>query len=122
MTNTDVTSESREQILSSIREHLAASKRFDGQAVHPQTTQPRTKSNSEKGTRNETVIELFRQALEAVSGHCSIVRTIDEAARAVQEIVDARRAQRVAVSDSNLVKRILGRLKTEAAFLDAPNQ
>jgi L-lactate utilization protein LutC len=51
-----------------------------------------------------------------------IVRTIDDAAGAVQEIVDARKARRVAVSDSALIKGILARLKTEAEFLDAPTQ
>lgn len=122
MTQTEHSTEARQEILSSIREHLAASKRFDGQAVHPQTAQPRAKSNSEQGDRNKTVIERFRQALEAVSGHCSIVRTIDDAARAVQQILDERKARRVAVSDSTLVQGILGRLQTAAVFLDAPNQ
>ncbi|HXI24291.1 MAG TPA: lactate utilization protein [Pyrinomonadaceae bacterium] len=114
--------EARQEMLSSIREHLAASARFDAQAAHPQTAQRRTQSNSATDARNGTVLDLFRQALEAVSGHCSIVQSIDEAARAVQQVVDERKARRVAVSDSIVVKRILGQLKTEAVFLDAPNQ
>jgi len=114
--------EARHEILSSIREHLAASARFDVHAVHTQTGQQPAKSNSAKDDRNGTVLELFRKALEEVSGHCSIVQTIDEAARVVQEIVDERRARRVAVSDSTLVKGILRQLKTEAVFLNAPNQ
>src|SRR5256885_15950310 len=47
---------------------------------------------------------------------------MDEAARALQQIVDERKARRVAVSDSTVVKEILRRLKTEAVFLNAPNQ
>lgn len=122
MTETAHSTEARREILSSIREHLAASKRFDAQAVHSEIAQRVARPNLAKDDHDGTVIELFRQALEAVSGHCSIVQTIDEAARVVQEIVDARRVRSVAVSDSNLIKRVLGRLKTEAAFLDAPNQ
>src|SRR4051812_46472066 len=54
MTETGHSTEARQEILSSIRENPATSTRFDGQAVHPQTAQPRAKSNSEKGDRNET--------------------------------------------------------------------
>ena len=122
MIETEHSTAARQEILSSIREHLAASKPFDAQAVHSQTPQRTAKPNSAKDDRNGTVIELFRQALEAVSGRCVIVQSIDEAARAVQQIVDERKARRVAVSDSTLVKRILAQLKTEAVFLDAPNQ
>ena len=145
-----MTSESQQAILSSIREHLAASERFDARGLHPQPVSHRTGSKS-ADDRNDTVTDVFRQALEAVSGHCSIVQTSEEAARIIQQIVDERKAsgppamlrtltqplpkgeereaggsdsrpQRVAVSDSTLVKRILGLLKTEAVFLDAPNQ
>ena len=119
---TEPNSETRQEILSSIREHLAASKRFDAHAAHSQMARPRPKSNSARDSHDGTVLELFRQALEAVSGHCSTVRSIDEAAGAVQQIIEDRKAQRVAVSDSTLVKEILARLKTEAVFLDAPTQ
>ena len=121
MTETTQSTEARQEILSSIREHLAASKRFDAQVAHPPAVPHRTSSKS-TADRDATVVEVFRHALEAVSGHCSTVRTIDEAARALQQIVDERRVQRVAVSDSTLVKRILGQIKTEAVFLDAPSQ
>jgi L-lactate dehydrogenase complex protein LldG len=122
MTETEQSTEAKQEILSSIREHLAASARFDAQVAQAQTVQRREKSNSAKNGRNGTLIELFRQALEAVSGHCVIVQTIDEAARAVQHVVDARKARHIAVSDSSFVKGIVGQLKTEAVFLDAPHQ
>jgi L-lactate dehydrogenase complex protein LldG len=144
-----MTSESRQAILSSIREHLAASERFDAEGLHSQPVPDPTSSKS-ADDRNDTVINIFQQALEAVSGHCSIVHTHEEAARAIQQIVERKasgppamlrtltqplpkgeerevvgsdsRPRRVAVSDSSLVKRILGLLKTEAVFLEAPNQ
>jgi L-lactate dehydrogenase complex protein LldG len=122
MTETEPSIKARQEILSSIREHLATSARFDAQAAHPPTAELQTTSNSARNDLHSSVVGLFQEALEAVSGHCSTFRTIDEAARAVQQIVDERKARRVAVSDSTLVKRILTRLKTEAVFLDAPNQ
>jgi len=122
MTETEHSTEARQEILSSIRKHRAASQRFDAQAAHSPTAQRTAKPNSANDDRNDTVIECFRQALEAVSGHCSIVGTVDEAARAIQQIVDERKARRVVVSDSPLVERILAQVKTEAVFLDAPNQ
>jgi L-lactate dehydrogenase complex protein LldG len=119
---TEANTQARDAILSSIREHLAASKRFDAQAAQAAAIEPRAKSSPAKDERNETTIDLFRQALAAVSGHCALVQNIDEAARALQKILDHRQAQRVAVSDSTLVKRILERLKTKTVFLNAPNQ
>ena len=122
MTETGQSTEARQEILSSIREHLAASARFDVHAVHTQTGQQPAKSNSAKDDRNGTVLERFRQALEAVSGRCVIAQSEDEAAIAIQRIVENTKAKRVAVSDATLVKKILERVKTEAVVLDAPNQ
>jgi L-lactate utilization protein LutC len=150
MADRDMTSESRQAILSSIREHLAASERFDAQAAHLQPVPHRT-SSKPTADRNDTVIDVLRQALEAVSGHCIIVQTNEEAAKAVQKIIDELkpsgppamlrtlteplpkgeerevggsdlRPLRVAVSNSAVVKKILGLVKTEAAFLEAPTQ
>jgi L-lactate dehydrogenase complex protein LldG len=114
--------DARPEILSSIREHLAASERFEAQVAHSPAAQPRAQANPTTSDLTGTVVDLFRQALEAVSGRCVIVQTIDEATRAVQQIVDAQRVRRVAVSDATLVEGIIGRLKTEAVFLAAPNQ
>ena len=122
MTETTQSTEARQEILASIREHLAASQHFDAQAAHPPTAPSRTTSKSAADDRDIPVIAVFRHALEAVSGHCLIVQSIVEAARAIQQIVDDRKAQRVAFSDSILLRRILGQVKTEAVFLDAPNQ
>ena len=122
MTETGQSTEARQEILSSIREHLAASARFDVHAVHTQTGQQPAKSNSAKDDRKGTVLELFRQALEDVSGHCLIVSNIDGAAHAIQEIIDDRRVRRIAISNATLIKELLSQLNTEAEFLSAPNQ
>lgn len=114
--------ETRQAILSSIREYLATSGRFNAQRPHSPAAEHRSPSKSAEDDRGGTIIELFRQALEAVSGHCLIAQTIDDAAGAVQKIIDERKPQRIAVSDSTVVKEIVGELKTAAAFLGAPNQ
>jgi len=107
--------------LSSIRKHLAASERFDAQRPHSPAAEERSPAELAGDDRGETIIQRFREALEDVSGHCLIVQTIDEAAGALQVIINERKPQRIAVSDSLAVKEIVGRLKTEAAFLNAPN-
>jgi len=114
--------ETRQTILSSIREHLAASERFDRQLPHSPSAAQRGVGKPAEDDRGAAIIELFRGALEAVSADCLIAQTIDEAASAVQKIIDERKPQRVAVSDATVVKQIVGQLKTEAAFLDAPDQ
>src|ERR1043165_3133197 len=116
---TDV--ETRQAILSSIREHLAASTRFDAQRPHATAAATPSLVKSANDDR-AGLIELFRQALEAVSGECLIVQTMDEAACAMQKIVDEVKPQRVAFSDATFVKEIVGQLKTAAAVLDAPDQ
>src|SRR5262245_9406119 len=114
--------ETRQAVLSSIREHLAASERFDRQLSHSAAAAPRSLGKSAEDDRGAALIELFRQSLEAVSADCFIVQTIDEAASAVERIIDETKPQRVAVSDAAVVRKIVGQLKAEAAFLDAPNQ
>jgi len=111
-----------QSILSSIREHLAASRRFDAQHPHSPPAAPRSTGKSAEDDRDGAIIDRFRQALEAVSGHCLIVQTIDEAAYAVQEIINERKPQRVAVSDAAIVREIAGQLRADATFLETPNQ
>ena len=120
MTEANQNIEARQAILSSIREHLAASKPFDVQSVHPHISQPPVSLKSAGDDGNN--VELFRQALEAVSGRCVIVHSEDEAALAIQRIIDDAKAQRVAISDGPLVKKTLARVKTKALFLAEPNQ
>jgi L-lactate dehydrogenase complex protein LldG len=112
----------RQTILSSIREHLAASRRFDAQYPHSPAAAQQSLDKAAEDDRSAALIEVFREALEAVSGDCLIAQTIDEAAGAVQKIVDQRKPRRVAISDAMVVKKIVSQLKAQAAFLDAPNQ
>ena len=90
----------REAILGSIRSHLAASVPYDRQDVvhHENPVTPVKLSSDIKP------VELFRQSLEAVDGHCVIVQGDNEIAQALTGII---RAQRIAISDNPEVERLL---------------
>src|SRR5258708_2435830 len=118
MTEIKQSIEARQAILSSIHEHLAASERFDSHVAHSQTAEHRTSSNAAEHDCDQILIELFSQALGAVSGRCVIAHSEDQAALAIQRIIEATKPQRIAISDAPTVKRILGRVKSEAVFLD----
>jgi L-lactate dehydrogenase complex protein LldG len=120
MSDLDSNIEARQSILSSIREHLAASRRFDAPVAHPALETERRQPA--KGDQAPTLVEQFKQALEGVSGHCVIAPNFDEAANALREIIYERKAQHIATSDATPVREILQCVKTEAVFLNEPSQ
>ena len=65
-----------------------------------------------------TAVERFGQALEAVAGHCLVVRGEAAAAEAVRQITEQRNARRVAVSDSPLARRVVGLARPAAEVLE----
>lgn len=80
---------SRETILSSIRKHLAASPPDDQlkSVLPPSTAVPAPTS----------VVELFRENVEAVNGHCVVTHDVRQA---VTRILTDLGAQKIAVSDA----------------------
>jgi L-lactate dehydrogenase complex protein LldG len=79
---------SRETILNSIRTHLGASPPGDQiKSVFPEITAPAPTS----------VLELFRENIEAVNGHCIVARDIRQA---VTRIITDLGARRIAISDA----------------------
>ena len=109
----------REAILASIRKNLDASKRFD--AVHREHyshSDHRDDSPSlvaESGSRN-SLIDEFCGNLASVGGHYTVVKGESEAANVVESIIEKIGAKKVAISDSELVGRILG-TETEHDFV-----
>jgi L-lactate dehydrogenase complex protein LldG len=83
---------SREAILGSIRSHLAASPPADPvQSVSlPETTPLAT-----------SVVDVFKQNVEAVDGHCVVVQTEEELTRILKSF-----RGRIAISDAPLWNRI----------------
>ena len=84
---------SREAILDSIRSHLAASPPPDPvqSAFSPEPTPPIT-----------SVVDLFKQSVEAVDGHCVVVHTEEELTRVLKNF-----GGRIAISDAPILKRLL---------------
>jgi L-lactate dehydrogenase complex protein LldG len=115
-------SDARREMLAAIRRHLAASAPFDAVRAehHAQHGGAVGKGRVIEALREPEAspVERFRQALEAVAGRCVVVRDVAEAAEAVREILEAKRARRVAVSDSELVGRVLARVNTDAELVE----
>lgn len=86
---------SREAILSSIRTHLAASVPDD-----PSESVLSVAPIAPEGP----VVELFKQSLEAVNGHCVVVQSEDEI---VQEITRILGDRRIAISDAPILDRLV---------------
>src|SRR5215470_12455715 len=91
----------REAILGSIRSHLAASVPYDKQEVSRGFTRMNADQNPSSAVE---ICGQFKASLEAVDGHCVIVRGDDEIARALTRII---RAERIAISDNPEVERLL---------------
>ena len=127
-----VTNPARAAILKSIRDHLAQSAESDAvyreeKAAHVDLT-PGDKDSSielrgvpekrQKQVEHRSLTEMFREELEAVGGHCVVVRGEVEAARALNDIIvelgtRLAPARRIALSDAPLVRRIAGELAAE---------
>ena len=86
---------SREVILGSIRSHLAASPPAEPvQSVFvPEPTPPTPRATS--------VVDVFKESVEAVDGHCAVVQTEEELARVLKSF-----GGRIAISDAPLLNRL----------------
>lgn len=89
----------RETILGSIRSHLAASVPDDNHENPRQNPVILSKTRSE--------IELFKESLESVLGHCIIANSDTDIANALTRIITDLKAQRLAISDNPEVERLL---------------
>jgi len=91
----------RETILESIRSHLAASASYDKQEVSHGF--PRMNADQNPSSSVE-ICGQFKASLEAVDGHCMIVRSDNEIAQALTNIIQGGR---IAISDNPEVERLL---------------
>lgn len=116
--------EARREMFAAIRGYLATSAPHDAvraahhaAAAHGEDVSAR----AEKGATiafEGTVVERFRQALEAVAGRCLVVRDEAEAAAVLRQIAEQRNSQRVAVSDSPLAGRVTNRAALSSEVLE----
>lgn len=100
----------REAILESIRTHLAASVPHD--QCEPVKHLGGSGTDPLKLTHEGSLIDLFKQSLEAVDGRCIITSGDAGVAQALTTIIAALqrtnvRAQRIAISDVPLIERIM---------------
>jgi L-lactate dehydrogenase complex protein LldG len=106
----------REAILGSIRTHLATSAPFDKQEPSRGFSPMNADQNP---SSSEEICGQFKTSLEAVDGHCMIVRGDNEIAQALTNIIHA---ERIAISDNPEVKRLLYLTDLEIEELSiAPN-
>lgn len=114
-----MSSTSREAILGSIRSHLAASVPYDTQEISRGSTRINADQNPSLSVE---ICGQFKASLEAVDGHCAIVRGDQEIARALTQIINALPQTRVAISDNPEVERLLHLTDLEIEELSiAPN-
>lgn len=91
----------REEILGSIRSHLAASVPYDKQEISHGL--PRISADQNPSSSVE-ICGQFKTSLEAVDGHCVIVQGDLEVAQALTNIIQGGR---IAISDNPEVERLL---------------
>jgi len=105
--------EARAEILRSIRSHLAESVIHDQReaAGHPNVPLPLvTPINGDQ--KKESVVELFKESLEAVDGHCVVAHNETEIVQALTKIIadlqkTRLRARCLAISDRGSVGRLV---------------
>ncbi|HEY0764591.1 MAG TPA: lactate utilization protein [Pyrinomonadaceae bacterium] len=106
----------REIILESIRSHLAASVPFDKQEISHGSARMNADHNPSSSVE---ICGQFKASLEAVDGHCTIVRGDNEIAQALTSIIPGGR---IAISDNPEVERLLHLTDLEIDELSiAPN-
>ena len=104
-------SSARDAILSSIRTHLAASAPFDARerAIHHDDSRslPVIVTPDFIHQVPTTLVELFKQSLEAVDGNCVVVGNENELSQAIDSIIESIHASKIAISDSAEIGRLV---------------
>lgn len=111
------TGDARTEILHSIHTHLALSAPFDSSASSASSN---TSASSDPSVRVSpcSSVALFKQNLEAVDGHCTIVESEAEVEETVKRIVKGRRIASPDEPRSDLFKSDLGITSAQAAIAE----
>jgi len=109
----------RDAILRSIREHLAASTPHDGirtetseAMAHPEPALPPSNGSS------LSLVEIFKERLEGVDGHCMIARSESDVvvwlARIISDLQGTSlHARRIALSNAPMLERLMRKVEIE---------
>ena len=119
------TSNARENILASIREHLAASIEHDRRIPthhHPPAPAQPNGATAVAPSR----IDFFKTSLDAVNGHCVVARTELEIVHALTRIItelkhSQLRPRRIALSDDRVLERLVGLAAVQMDITVAPS-
>ena len=118
----DLMTDARQEIMQSIRAHLAESARVA--PAHVETVFTRTEKAGVSGDAHISPVEMFCERLESVGGHCTVVHDEVEAARALTQIILELQsrvpAKRIALSDAPLVAELARGLPIEESRVCPP--
>ena len=122
---TQSTSNARETILASIREHLAASAAHDQRVGIDHSSAAVTQSNDPPLVARSG-IDLFKTSLEAVNGHCVVAQTELEVVHALTRIItELKHSQlnprRIAMSDAKPLEHLVGLVAVQMDVTVAPS-
>ncbi len=114
--------EARESILRSIRSHLAESVPRDALERASHQVTPAAPSSVPADDTAVSLVELFKESLEAVDGHCIVVHSELDIVRTISRIVADLQAtnlqgQRLAVSDQPVIERLVRLIAIEVEEL-----
>jgi len=119
MTNSDKTSSARDTILGSIRSHLTSSLPHDEREIASHHAPEALKSDFVAPAANGgSLVDLFKESLEAVDGHCVVVRGEAGVVQALTDII-ARlqgtrlKARSIALSDNPSVEQLVRQVPLE---------
>lgn len=104
-------------MLARIREHLAASPPAGHQHPPPAL---REDGPASEPRAEITLIDLFRESLEAVKGNCTVVADEAAAATNLKQLIELNKLRRIAVSDSPIVARLMRLIESSADVLPDP--
>ena len=105
-------SSARESIFQSIREHLAASRSFDQRESELAHVSSPLQPVEPIDVERDSLVEVFKNSLEAVDGHCILVESEQEVVQALTETIRRLQqtkllARRIAISDAPDVERLI---------------
>jgi len=104
------------EILASIRQNLAASRPFD--TVYNERYVPDDRvAVTERHEEAMDLLSRFKSNLDTVAGKCHVVHNDQEAAMAIQNILDELKPLTIAISDSGKVNDLIGQINTDADIL-----
>jgi len=117
-----MTNDARQEIMQSIRAHLAESARVA--PAHVETDFAGTKNVNVPGAAHLSPVEMFCERLESVGGHCTVVHDEPEAVRVLTQIILELQsrvpAKRIALSDAPLVTELTRGLPVEELQICPP--